>query len=113
MTPTIGRIVLYTLSAQDAEQINRRRTTGTAIAERMSYDSGDPMMKAWPAGAQAHIGNEAREGQTVPATVVAVWSDTCVNLHCLLDGTDAYWATSRNLGNEMNVNGFWLWPTRA
>ena len=63
MTPTIGRIVLYTLSEQDAVQINRRRTIGSAIADRLAYDRGDLMMKAWPTGAQAHIGNDAKEGQ--------------------------------------------------
>ncbi len=101
MNATLGRIVHYVLSAQDAEQINRRRTTGPAIAERIP--SG-----AWPVGAQAHIGNAAREGQHVAAIVVAPNSDTC-NLQCFLDGNDAFWALSAREGTEP---GTWHWPER-
>jgi hypothetical protein len=32
---TIGTAIIYTLSAADAEAINRRRTNGGSIAERM------------------------------------------------------------------------------
>jgi len=35
MTPTIGRTVIYTLTEDNAAQINRRRTTGVSIAERI------------------------------------------------------------------------------
>ncbi len=42
MDITIGRIVLYTL-AQDSMEINRRRTTGALIAERIREN-------AWPLG---------------------------------------------------------------
>lgn len=85
--PSLGRIVLYTLSNQDAQQINRRRTNGSSIADRIASDR-------WPAGAQAHIGNEAMEGQVFPAMVIRVWSPTMVSLKVELDGTDQLWATS-------------------
>lgn len=85
--PTIGRIVLVCLSAAMAEQINRRRTTGADIAARIKD-------KAWPEGAQAHIGNTANEGDVLPAIVVAVHSEDCINARVFLDGTDEYWCTS-------------------
>lgn len=109
MTPTIGRIVLYTLTEKDAEQIQRRRTTSASIRERME-------MRAWPEGAQAHMGNDVQVGVTVPAIIVAVWPTT-VSLRCFLDGTDEFWATSRPLYTpdtpEMPSKppaGSWAWP---
>jgi hypothetical protein len=88
--PTIGRMVHYTLSGQDAQTINHRRA--------------DPH--------EFGHGNHAEEGQTYPATVVRVFdpSVTTSNLQVHLDGTDVYWATSRTEGDGP---GFWAWPTRA
>lgn len=101
--PTLGRIVRYTLSEQDAAEINRRRTTGREIQNMLT--SG-----RWPEGAQAHVGNSVSKGTVVPAIIVAVWGAVCVNLHCVLDGTDSFWATSRNEGA---LDGQWAWPPRA
>jgi hypothetical protein len=85
---TTGRMVHYVLSYEDAKQINRRRTDSGSIHKRM--DSG-----TWPEGAQAHIGNAVDMGEHVPAVIVYVWSDSgMVNLKCLLDGNDDYWASS-------------------
>lgn len=86
-------LVNYKLSAGDAEKINRRRTTTTSIAERIKE-------ALWPTGAQAHIGNEAREGQILPMVITGIWSDTCVNGQVFLDGTDTLWVTSALQGNE-------------
>jgi hypothetical protein len=108
MDPTIGRIVLYTLSEQDAKEINRRRTSGPSIAQRMD-PANHQLYGAWPAGAQAHIGNEVHSGETYPMIIVAVWSPTCVNGQVFLDGTDTFWAPSRSLGN---FDGQWCWPPR-
>ena len=108
--PTIGRIVHYRLSADDAAQINRRRTTGKSIADRMAYGT-DPL-KAWPAGAQAHIGNDVAEGDVFPMHIVKVWGPTAtsaVNGQVMLDGTDTFWATSRTVGEGP---GTFSWPTR-
>jgi hypothetical protein len=117
---TKGEMVLYTLSAADAEQINRRRTDGASIAARMKmrvrgeHEAHEEQIKSqaaiygWPAGAQAHIGNSAKEGAQYPAMVVEDWSqhteasgagtpdDPAVNLQVFLDGTDVFWATSRH-----------------
>jgi hypothetical protein len=117
--PTIGRIVHYRLSADDAAQINRRRTTGADIAARMKTsadaipESHNPVVYGWPAGAQAHIGNGAKEGDTLPMLIVKCWGDTeisCVNGQVFLDGNDVLWATSVSVGEGPHT---WSWPERA
>lgn len=105
MKPTIGRTVHYRLTAEDAAQIDRRRTTQGDIAERIKAG-------AWPLGAQAHLGNPVAEGDLFPAVIVRVWSDTCVNLRVMLDGTDELWATSRNpvSMDDSDIPGRWFFP---
>lgn len=103
MTPTIGRIVHYKLTKRDAVEINRRRTTPVSIKERQH-------VLAWPAGAQAHIGNEVGEGETVAMVIVNVFESGLINGKCLLDGTDDLWVTSVEEGDE---NGEWSWPPRV
>jgi hypothetical protein len=109
MEPTIGRVLHYKLSENDAEQINRRRTTSSAIAERIETGT-------WPLGAQAHIGNAAHAGDVLPLHVVRVWPDECgpgktgVNGQVLLDGNDALWVTSVCEGDG---EGQWMWPPRV
>jgi hypothetical protein len=108
---SIGRTVHYRLSEDDAKAINRRRTNGREIAERMKADP-----PRWPAGAQAHIGNSASEGDTVPLVVVRVWPHEFgqdvpgVNGQAFLDGNDALWVTSAKEGTGP---GTWAWPPRA
>jgi hypothetical protein len=97
---SVGRTVIYRLSAQDAAEINRRRTNSGSIADRIKQDK-------WPLGAQAHIGNEAKEGAQYPMVVVAVWSPNCVNGQVFLDGNDVFWALSRGCGD---TPGTWQWP---
>lgn len=110
MKPTIGRILHYRLSEQDATAMTRRRTNGASIAERMKTEPAQ-----WPAGAQAHIGNPVAIGTTVPMIVVAVWPNEFgdgvpgVNGQALLDGNDVLWVTSAKEGTEP---GTWAWPTR-
>ncbi len=115
--PSIGRIVHYRLSAEDAEQINRRRTTGKSIADRLRIQISDrecmtPLL-AWPPGAQAHIGNDVAEGDTFPMLIVRAWGNTptsAVNGQVFLDGNDVFWATSRTVGDQP---GTFSWPTRT
>ncbi len=106
--PSLGRIVLYRLTPGDAEKINRRRTTGGAIAERIAGET-------WPDGAQAHIGNTVNAGDEFPATVVRVWDQDNVNLQVLLDGNDVYWATTIPpvAGDATSAAGCWRWPPRT
>lgn len=105
--PSIGRIVQFRLSAQDAEAINRRRTNSESIAARLKYKPAE-----WPVGAQAHIGNNVVEGQVFPMIIVAIWSDTCVNGQAFLDGNDTFWVLSAQLGDGTGVHQ-WNWPPRV
>lgn len=113
--PTIGRIVHYKLSAEDATQINRRRTNGESIAKRIkqevvTLESGT--VPQWPLGAQAHIGNVVAEGDVFPMLITRVWpNDTHgVNGQVFLDGNDALWATSVAEGDGPHQ---YQWPTRS
>ena len=114
MKPTIGRIVIYRLSNQDAEAMERRRTTGASIAERIKKNTPDS--SCWPLGAQAHIGNPLYEGAEVPMVIIRVWPDEFgtgipgVNGQAFLDGNDSLWVTSVKEGNEP---GTWHWPERV
>lgn len=103
--PSIGRSVHYRLSADDATHINRRRTTRESIQQRI-HDH-------WPAGAQAHIGNEVAEGEVYPMVIVRVWGPTAesaVNGQVFLDGNDVLWVISRVVGD---TPGTWQWPART
>ncbi len=110
---TPGRIVLYTLSESDANEINRRRTTGPEIAQRIP-------LERWPLGAQAHIGTDVHAGDVLPAIVVKVHTNVTlpddvnrpVNLKVQLDGTDTFWATVKD-ESELPTPGHWHWPPRA
>lgn len=109
MQPTIGRIVHYRLTENDAKQVNRRRTDGNSIRERIDSEK-------WPIGAQAHIGNPAFAGEVVPLVIVHVWPHEFgkdvdgVNGQALLDGNDSLWVTSVREGEE---NGQWFWPPKV
>ena len=88
MGPTIGRIVHYTLTENDAEMIRGQRESS------------------------GMFGNPVEAGQVYPAVVVRVFSEgsSSANLSVLLDGRDTYWATSRCEGDGL---GFWAWPPRV
>jgi len=115
MNITIGRIVLYVLSHQDAENINRRRTNGGTIAERI-------LTGEWPVGAQAHIGNPVKAWDILPALVVKVEevggpglfqppTKLLPTLKVFLDGTDSLWVL-RCGEDEKKKPGSWHWPQR-
>src|SRR5205814_727766 len=115
--PSIGRIVHYKLSAQDVEQIMRRRTTRQSIANRIKtrvqrLEFGEEDALAWPIGAQAHIGNNVHEGDIFPMLIVrtGLTSEDSVNGQVFLDGCDVLWTTSVTVGDEP---GHFSWPTRT
>ena len=92
-TPTIGRIVHYVLSAQDAQQIEAaRKASGT-------------------------FGNHVQEGTLTTAVIVAVWPGDLCNLKVLLDGPDTFWALSRPRHSEEVKSPcpafYWTFPPRA
>jgi hypothetical protein len=43
----------------------------------------------------------------LPAIIVRVWSNDCVNLKIITDGMEDIWQTSVTKGNEVNQ---WVWP---
>lgn len=101
--PTIGRIVHYRLSQEDAEQINRRRA-----------DANDQMgwHREHKTGAQVHVGNSVAAGDAFPMVITRVWGPTetsAVNGQVMLDGNDLFWATSVTVGDGPRS---FSWPTR-
>ena len=90
IVPTPGRVVAYTLTEHDAEQINRRRRHARAS----DAASGQT-------GVIIHSGNTAAAGEVYPMVIVRCWGTTkesAVNAQVLLDGNDTFWATSRVQG---------------
>lgn len=110
MQPTVGRVVHYTLTAQDAESINGRRNDAGAFARSLA--GGIEPGERGRTGHVLHAGNEATEGDVCAATVVRTFDGAGqeANLQVCLDGNDAYWATSRSEGDGP---GFWAWPPRV
>jgi hypothetical protein len=99
------------LNETDAAEINRRRTTGRAIADRIEAEK-------WPLGAQAHIGNQAEAGHVYPMLIVRVWGESDVSAvqgQVFLDGNDCYWATSRMqvVEDSTDKQGHWFAPPRV
>ncbi|WP_088320288.1 hypothetical protein [Kineosporia sp. R_H_3] len=93
MIPSIGRLVHYTLTAEDAEAINKRRADAQANLAKVREDS---------IGYVLHVGNIAVAGQVYPMLIVRVWGDlpdSCVNGQVFLDGTDSLWVTSVGQGD--------------
>lgn len=102
--PTIGRIVHYTLSADDVTAINRRRSD--AVRNR------GPIVEA-QAGYIAHAGNDVREGDVYPLLITRAWggaADSAVNGQVLLDGNDTLWVTSVTAGEGPRN---FAWPARV
>lgn len=102
--PSVGRIVHYRLTEQDAEAINKRRLDFSRYRLTESYTD---------TGYQAHYGNVAAAGDVYPAGIVRVWGTgetAACNLRVWLDGTDDLWALSRVQGDG---DGQWSWPPRV
>lgn len=87
--PTLGRLVHYCLTVDDARDINH------------SIKRGEMR------------GNEAKEGDYLPMIIVAVWGSSptsAVNGQLLLDGNATRWITSVSVGE---VPRTYKWPTRT
>lgn len=95
MIPTIGRIVIYTLNADDVVNINRARATASMHA-----------------GSQG--GNSVKVGDEFPMMITKVWDAAtgCVSGQVSLDGPDFIWVTSR-LPVATATPGSWHWPLPA
>ena len=109
MMPNMGDMVIYRLTAADADAINRRRTDGISIARRIARNDPTGMSSAWPIGAQAHIGTPVVEGEEFPMMVVKPYTRG-IRGQVFLDGTDVLWVVDISMGSEP---GMWHWPFRA
>lgn len=94
MIPSIGRIVHYSLSADDVDAITRRREDARASLDWHRENK---------TGAVVHSGNPVKAGDVYPLVITRVWSDepnedTSVNGQVLLDGNDCLWVTSVTQG---------------
>lgn len=125
--PTIGRIVHYRLTRDDAREANRRRVDGANHYKEHRNNAN---------GVQVHIGNQHSAGDVVPMLVVRVWPNeysvdqsVCldhapgeepmwsfpsspygVNGQAFLDGNDTLWITSAAQGD---FSGAWDWSVRS
>lgn len=121
-TPTVGRIVHFRLSAEQATQVNRRR-----VHDDLAGVLDANGVRLWPSGAQRHVGNNVAEGTVVPLIVTAVWpkeyegghlshhdpetkyeSAYGVNGQAILDGNDSLWVCSAP--QHSTLPGCWFWP---
>ena len=125
MNPSIGRIVHFRLTADQAEQVNRRRVR---FSEAGTVDANG--VRQWPAGAQLHVGNSVGEGSVVPLIVTTVWPDEYsgnarlshhpegttyegpggINGQAVLDGNYGLWVCSAP--QHATLTGCWFWPPR-
>jgi hypothetical protein len=94
--PTVGRIVHYYPSKRDE---------GTILNNISMEGVAGPIIK---------------DGTVLPAIIVQVWSDTCVNLRVICDGPKDAWKTSVTLFGSAGVAvdeyekaGSWEWPPRS
>jgi len=99
--PTIGQIVHYKLTAEDAEAINRRRRH--ADESRVVHQH---------TGTVVHMGNPAESGDVYPLIITKVSAtnaneDLAINGQVFLDGDDTLWVTSALQGSD---NGQWVEP---
>lgn len=88
MIPTIGRLVHYTLSAQDAERVNALR--------------GD-----------TYSANKSAEGDVFPMLIVHCWGETAssyVNGQVFIDGNFTLWVTSVAVGDGPRT---FAWPVKG
>ena len=115
MIPSVGRIVHYVLTEQDATAINRRRSHANAhLVEHIEASNG----------VQVHVGNAVKAGEVYPMIITRVWGSTeesAVNGQLFLDGNDLYWLTSVAQtkippagaeNDQADVVGTWYQPPR-
>ncbi len=81
----LGDTVLYQLSDEDVESINRRYGHAS---------HNQDLMRISKTGYQAHFGNRVVKGRVIVLIVTRVWTSTCVNGQAILDGNDSLWVTN-------------------
>lgn len=101
--PTVGRTVLYRLTEEQAQFINRRRA-----AELLGKHE-------WQEDARKTIGNPVSAGDVFPLVICRTWGDqptSAFNGQVLLDGSDTLWVTSVSI-ETTHRDGAAYWPPRA
>jgi hypothetical protein len=94
MTIQPGDRVLYTLDAEDAGGVNRRREDFQVFQATAANHKHPHARTAGGSGASghvAHIGLQVRPGQELPADVVIVSESGTLCLQVLLPGSDVQW----------------------
>lgn len=105
MHASVGRIVHYQLTSENAEKINKWRHDALAASTAEDED-----------GSQLHYGNDVYEGEIFPMIVTRVLRENLVNGKVMLDGSDTFWATSvekapqDEAGETQHQVGSWFWP---
>lgn len=96
-TPTIGRIVRYTLSADDVLRIQKRRVDFIKHVKSPEYKD---------TGYVAHFGMAVTEGDVFPMIITNVTETGLINGTVFLDG-DTLWVghVSEGIGPDE-----WHWP---
>lgn len=115
MKPTIGRIVHYVLSFDDANAINKRRS------DAQNLNAAGVTLASQRLGPQIHVGVFVHAGEAYPAIItrVPIRSEDFVNLQVFLDGNDVFWAIEvpSAQGNPGDTREFehatWHWPERV
>ena len=86
----IGRMVLYRLTAGDADVTNKRREDARQNIKKMREERP---------GFQAHVGNSVEEGAIVPMVLTKA-SHGAVNGQAFLDGGDSLWVVAVAEGDQ-------------
>lgn len=129
--PTIGRVVLYRVKAEDLERLANhdhgaplpRPGQGLPLAKLHYVDpdwrfDGDYSKAVPKIDRLEWAGNIIRPGDVFPMVVVRPWfapgqyapGVSVLNGHVMLDGPGTLWALSVAEGTEP---GTWSWPTKA
>ena len=85
MIPSVGRIVQFKFTEEDAYAINRLRDDALSARSDSAH-----------LGMVVRVGNPVQLGYVYPMMIVAVWAEnpqesTAVNGQVFLDGDDTYW----------------------
>lgn len=109
-TPTLGSIVLYTMTEQDAQRVNTKRDAAAAYIKAFHENPTKH-------GEMQHTGNSVRAGDVFPLIITRVWSTgprSAVNGQLMLDGNDTLWVTSTSVQvDPEQPAGRFVWPSRA
>lgn len=108
--PTLGRIVLYAMTEQDAQRVNTKRDAAEAYIKAFKENPSRH-------GEMQHSGNKVRAGDVFPLVITRVWgtsAGSAVNGQLMLDGNDTLWVTSTSVQvDPEQPAGRFTWPTRV